>query len=141
MKKRILSVFMAMCLVLTLLPVSALAVEGEDGNLPVCGPEDDLTFSVGNEVVLQGGEGTTTGWTYGAKNGYLDDGMVLTAGDESTNQLTFRFDKAGKYKAQHTYREDPDVLWKVDSDYFEITVTNANPTVGDLEMYTEYTDT
>ena len=133
MKKRILAALTSLFMLASLLPVSAFAAE--------YGPDDDLTFEMGAEVTLTGTEGTTSGWTYGAKNGYLDDGMVLTTGDDSTNQLTFRFDKAGMYKASHRYRTSDNPYAMVMSDYFEITVQNPNPTVADLEMYTEYTET
>ena len=140
MKKRILSALLTLGMVLTMLP-TAWAVDGTSGNK--YGPEDDsIRIEIGEEITLTGTEGATNSWTYHAGNGYLDDGMVLTSGEESedTNQVSFQFTKAGTYSVTHIYRKNAgDFLVK--SDAFKITVVNVSPTVADLEMYTEYTET
>ena len=140
MKKRILSALLTLGMVLTMLP-TAWAVDGTSGN--TYGPEDDpISIEIGDEITLTGTEGATHSWTYQAGNGYLDDGMVLTSGEKSedTNQVSFRFTKAGTYSVTHIYRKNAgDFLVK--SDAFKITVENKSPTVADLEMYTEYTET
>ena len=140
MKKRILSALLTLGMVLTMLP-TAWAVDGTSGN--TYGPEDDpISIEIGNEITLTGTKGATHSWTYHAGNGYLDDGMVLTSGEESedTNQVSFQFTKAGTYSVTHIYRKNAgDFLVK--SDAFKITVENKSPTVADLEMYTEYTET
>ena len=140
MKKRILSALLTLGMVLTMLP-TAWAVDGTSGN--TYGPEDDpISIEVGDEITLTGTEGATHSWTYHAGNGYLDDGMVLTSGEESedTNQMSFRFTKAGTYSVTHIYRKNAgDFL--VNSEAFKITVENKSLTVANLEMYTEYTET
>ena len=136
MKKRILSALLTLGMVLTMLP-TAWAVDG------TYGPEDDsIRIEIGDEITLTGTEGATHSWTYRAGNGYLDDGMVLTSGEESedTNQVSFRFTKAGTYSVTHRYWENAGD-WLMESDAFKVTVENKSPTVANLEMYTEYTET
>ena len=140
MKKRILSALLTLGMVLTMLP-TAWAVDGTSGN--TYGPEDDsIRIEIGEEITLTGTKGATNSWTYHAGNGYLDDGMVLTSGEESedTNQVSFQFTKAGTYSVTHRYRENAGD-WLVQSEAFKVTVENKSPTVADLEMYTEYTET
>ena len=136
MKKRILSALLTLGMVLTMLP-TAWAVDG------TYGPEDDsIRIEIGDEITLTGTEGATHSWTYHAGNGYLDDGMVLTSGEESedTNQMSFQFTKAGTYSVTHIYRKNAgDFLVK--SEAFKVTVKNDSPTMADLEMYTDYTET
>ena len=136
MKKRILSALLTLGMVLTMLP-TAWAVDG------TYGPEDDsIRIEIGDEITLTGTKGATHSWTYHAGNGYLDDGMVLTSGEESedTNQMSFQFTKAGTYSVTHRYRENAGD-WLMESDAFKVTVENKSPTVANLEMYTEYTET
>lgn len=141
MKKRLLSALLTFCMVLTFIP-TAWAVNENSGDTTY-GPDDDpICIEIGDKITLNGTEGATHSWTYHAGNGYLNDGMVLTSGEESkdTNQVSFQFTKAGTYSVTHTYREKAGdlLVW---SDTFAITVKNGSPTVADLEMYTDYTKT
>ena len=141
MKKRLLSALLTFCMVLTFIP-TAWAVNENSGDTTY-GPDDDpICIEIGDKITLNGTEGATHSWTYHAGNGYLNDGMVLTSGEESkdTNQVSFQFTKAGTYSVTHTYREKAGdlLVW---SDTFAITVENGSPTVADLEMYTDYTET
>ncbi len=144
MKKRLLSVFLALCMALTLVP-TAWAVDGDPGGESYS--PGTIHINVGEEITLLGTEAESGHkWgIYQGSAGYDVSGLEIISGEdsESTYTVTVRASKAGDYGVRHYYTiTDPDapplLQTQSKSEYFRIKVSDPEPTVADIEVYTNY---